>query len=87
MILHYSIPILTPFHNISPGVKRSESEMKDGRVDVSGDSTPYSTFSMTFSAEEYDQLVKLSEYNILNNQHLILQGLLSAVERKKVYKK
>ncbi|XP_077178892.1 cytosolic phospholipase A2 epsilon-like isoform X1 [Paroedura picta] len=71
----------------APGVKRFESEMKDGGVDVSSDSTPYSTYSLTFGAEEYDQLVKLSEYNILNNQHLILQGLHSAVERKKRHKK
>ncbi|XP_060118341.1 cytosolic phospholipase A2 epsilon-like [Heteronotia binoei] len=71
----------------APGVKRSESEMKDGRVDISSNSSPYSTYSLTFAAKEYDELVKLSEYNILNNQHLILQGLLSAVERKKMYKK
>nr|XP_056707866.1 cytosolic phospholipase A2 epsilon-like [Euleptes europaea] len=67
----------------SPGVKRSESQLKDGKVDLSSDSSPYSTYSMTFHPEEYDRLVKLSEYNILNNQHLILQGLCSAVERKK----
>ncbi|XP_048342722.1 cytosolic phospholipase A2 epsilon-like [Sphaerodactylus townsendi] len=67
----------------SPGVKRSETEMEDGRVDLSSKSSPYSTYSMTFEPEEFDQLVKLSEYNILNNQHLILQGLSSAVERKK----
>lgn len=87
MTLHSSIPILTPYHNVFLGVKRSESEMKDGIVDLSSDCTPYSTFSMTFGVEDYDRLVKLSEYNILNNQHLILQGLLSAVERKKMYKK
>uniref|UniRef100_A0A8D2KX69 Phospholipase A2 n=1 Tax=Varanus komodoensis TaxID=61221 RepID=A0A8D2KX69_VARKO len=68
----------------APGVKRSESEMKDGEVDISSD---YSTYSMTFSMEEYDRLVELSEYNILNNQQLILQTLNMAVERKKLLKK
>ncbi|ETE63977.1 Cytosolic phospholipase A2 delta [Ophiophagus hannah] len=67
----------------APGVKRSESEMKDGEVDISSNSTPYSTYSMTFTEEEYDQLIELSEYNVLNNQHLILQALDRAVERKK----
>ncbi|KAG8126133.1 hypothetical protein E2320_021354, partial [Naja naja] len=67
----------------APGVKRSESEMKYGEVDISSNSTPYSTYSMTFTEEEYDQLIELSEYNVLNNQHLILQALGRAVERKK----
>ncbi|XP_060139000.1 cytosolic phospholipase A2 epsilon [Zootoca vivipara] len=71
----------------APGVKRSASEMKEGNVDVSSDSTPYSTYSLTFSEEEYDQLVKLSEYNILNNQHMILEALHMAVEQKKILKK
>lgn len=57
--------------------------MKYGEVDISSNSTPYSTYSMTFTEEEYDQLVELSEYNVLNNQHLILQALDRAVERKK----
>ncbi|KAL7992413.1 hypothetical protein Chor_016669, partial [Crotalus horridus] len=67
----------------APGVKRSEAEMKYGNIDISSNSTPYSTYSMTFTEEEYDQLIELSEYNILNNQHLILQALDRAVERKK----
>ncbi|XP_066471802.1 cytosolic phospholipase A2 epsilon-like [Tiliqua scincoides] len=66
----------------APGVKRSPSEMKDGEVDTSSNCTPYSTYSLTFSSEEYDKLVELSEYNILNNEHLILQALRTAVERK-----
>ncbi|XP_061467325.1 cytosolic phospholipase A2 epsilon-like isoform X3 [Rhineura floridana] len=70
----------------APGVKRSESEMKEGKVDVSSNCTPYSTYSLTFSKEEFDQLVELSEYNILNNQHLIMQALHTAVERKKTLK-
>ncbi|XP_063149473.1 cytosolic phospholipase A2 epsilon-like [Candoia aspera] len=71
----------------APGVKRSESEMKYGKVDICSNSTPYSTYSMTFSEEEYDQLIELSEYNVLNNQHLILQALYTAVERKKILEK
>ncbi|XP_067318935.1 cytosolic phospholipase A2 epsilon-like [Anolis sagrei] len=71
----------------APGVKRSESEMKYGDIDVSSKCGPYSTYSMTFSKEEYDQLIDLSEYNILNNQYLIRQALQRAVERKKLLKK
>ncbi|XP_070613711.1 cytosolic phospholipase A2 epsilon-like [Erythrolamprus reginae] len=71
----------------APGIKRSESEMKYGEVDISSSSSPYSTYSMTFTEEEYDQLIELSEYNILNNQHLILQALDRAVQRKKILRK
>ncbi|XP_078243509.1 cytosolic phospholipase A2 epsilon [Pogona vitticeps] len=71
----------------APGIKRSESEMKYGDIDFSSNCSPYSTYSLTFSKEEFDQLVDLSEYNILNNQRLILKALHIAVERKKVLKK
>ncbi|CAI5763939.1 cytosolic phospholipase A2 epsilon-like [Podarcis lilfordi] len=71
----------------APGVKRSPSEMKEGKVDVSSNCTPYSTYSLTFTEEEYDQLVKLSEYNILNNQRMILEALHMAVEQRKKLKK
>lgn len=61
--------------------------MKEGKVDVSSKCTPYSTYSLTFTEEEYDQLVKLSEYNILNNQRMILEALHLAVEQRKKLKK
>uniref|UniRef100_A0A674J9S9 PLA2c domain-containing protein n=1 Tax=Terrapene triunguis TaxID=2587831 RepID=A0A674J9S9_9SAUR len=49
--------------------------------------SPYSTYSVTYKEQDYDQLVKLTEYNILNNKHLILQALRTAVERQKRHKK
>uniref|UniRef100_A0A8C3FVN4 PLA2c domain-containing protein n=1 Tax=Chrysemys picta bellii TaxID=8478 RepID=A0A8C3FVN4_CHRPI len=49
--------------------------------------SPYSTYSVTYKEQDYDQLVKLTEYNILNNKHLILQALRTAVERKRRHKK
>uniref|UniRef100_A0A670HXN8 Phospholipase A2 n=1 Tax=Podarcis muralis TaxID=64176 RepID=A0A670HXN8_PODMU len=60
-----------------------EAEMAAGDVDVSTWKTPYNTYWLTYSDEDFDKLVNLSEYNILNNEHLILQALRSAVERKR----
>uniref|UniRef100_A0A674JGX8 Phospholipase A2 n=1 Tax=Terrapene triunguis TaxID=2587831 RepID=A0A674JGX8_9SAUR len=71
----------------APGVKRSSLEMEEGKVDLTSRFSPYSTYSVTYKEQDYDQLVKLTEYNILNNKHLILQALRTAVERQKRHKK
>ncbi|XP_062973748.1 cytosolic phospholipase A2 epsilon-like [Elgaria multicarinata webbii] len=67
----------------APGVKRSSNEMDAGNVDVSSCNSPYNTFSLTYSEDNFDKLVNLSEYNVLNNQHLIFRALHAAVERKR----
>ncbi|KAM9149393.1 cytosolic phospholipase A2 epsilon-like [Pangshura tecta] len=71
----------------APGVKRCCSDMEGGKADVTSCFSPYNTFSVTYTDENYHQLVNLSEYNILNNAHLILQALRTAVERKRQLKK
>uniref|UniRef100_U3IKN4 Phospholipase A2 n=1 Tax=Anas platyrhynchos platyrhynchos TaxID=8840 RepID=U3IKN4_ANAPP len=67
--------------------KRSESEMEDGKVDIYGRCSPYSTYSVTYTEKAYDRLVQLGEYNILNNEDLIMQALHTAVERKRQKRK
>ncbi|XP_068017494.1 cytosolic phospholipase A2 epsilon-like [Melanerpes formicivorus] len=67
----------------APGLKRSESEMEDGKVDLYGCCSPYSTYSVQYSEKAYDRLVQLGEYNILNNEGLIMQALRTAVARKR----
>ncbi|XP_025917450.1 cytosolic phospholipase A2 epsilon-like [Apteryx rowi] len=71
----------------APGQKRSESEMEDGKVDLYGCCSPYSTYSVKYTEKVYDRLVQLGEYNILNNEDLIMQALRTAVERKRQKKK
>ncbi|NXL14434.1 PA24E phospholipase, partial [Setophaga kirtlandii] len=67
--------------------KRSEAEMEDGKVDLYGCCSPYSTYSLQYTEKAYDCLVQLGEYNILNNEDLILQALRTAVARKRQMKK
>ncbi|NXD22665.1 PA24E phospholipase, partial [Spelaeornis formosus] len=67
----------------APNVERSPAEMEQGRVDVSNCATPYGTGLLTYSEENFNKLLNLCSYNILNNKHLILQALRTAVERKK----
>ncbi|XP_048340563.1 cytosolic phospholipase A2 epsilon-like [Sphaerodactylus townsendi] len=70
-------------HYRAPGEKRNDDEMHAGNTDVSSTSSPYGTHLLTYSEEDFDKLVNLSEYNIMNNQHIILQALHDAVARKR----
>lgn len=65
------------------GEKRNDDEMAAGKVDVSTSNSPYGTHLITYSDDDFDKLVNLSEYNIMNNQHMILQALNAAVARKR----
>uniref|UniRef100_A0A8D0WRJ6 Phospholipase A2 n=1 Tax=Sus scrofa TaxID=9823 RepID=A0A8D0WRJ6_PIG len=67
----------------APGVERSPEELEEGQVDIYGPKTPYATKELTYTEAAFDKLVKLSEYNILNNKDKLLQALRLAVEKKK----
>ncbi|NWV85155.1 PA24E phospholipase, partial [Dasyornis broadbenti] len=67
----------------APNVERSPTEMEQGRVDVSNCAAPYGTGLLTYTEENFNKLLNLCSYNILNNKRLILQALRTAVERKK----
>uniref|UniRef100_A0ABM5FAA9 Cytosolic phospholipase A2 epsilon-like isoform X1 n=1 Tax=Pogona vitticeps TaxID=103695 RepID=A0ABM5FAA9_9SAUR len=72
----------------APGVERSPDEMEEGHVDVcSTVFSPYATGIIQYSEANFNKLVNLTNYNIVNNKHLILQALRTAVERKKEQKK
>uniref|UniRef100_A0A8C3U590 PLA2c domain-containing protein n=1 Tax=Catharus ustulatus TaxID=91951 RepID=A0A8C3U590_CATUS len=70
----------------APNVERSPAEMEQGRVDVSNCAAPYGTGLLTYTEENFNKLLNLCSYNILNNKHSILQALRTAVERKKQLK-
>ncbi|XP_039561093.1 cytosolic phospholipase A2 epsilon-like [Passer montanus] len=70
----------------APSVERSPAEMEQGRVDVSNCAAPYGTGLLTYTEENFNKLLNLCSYNILNNKHLILQALRTAVQRKKQLK-
>ncbi|KAM6201406.1 cytosolic phospholipase A2 epsilon [Rhynchocyon petersi] len=70
----------------APGVERSPEELEQGEVDIYGPNTPYATKELTYTEAAFDKLVKLTEYNILNNQDKLRQALRMAVEKKKCLK-
>ncbi|XP_057344708.1 cytosolic phospholipase A2 epsilon isoform X4 [Manis pentadactyla] len=67
----------------APGVERSPEELEQGQVDIYGPKTAYATKELTYTEAAFNKLVKLSEYNILNNKDKLLQALRLAVEKKK----
>ncbi|NWW28837.1 PA24E phospholipase, partial [Falcunculus frontatus] len=68
---------------VAPGMSRSAAEMEQGKVDISSFSSPYSTREVSLKAEDFNKLLKLTNYNIMNNENMILQALRMAVARKK----
>lgn len=68
---------------MTTGLKReTEEEMKAGEIDVTSSDSPYTTMSFTYSKEDYEALVDLTTYNILNNKKSIQKALHKALERK-----
>ncbi|NXL84426.1 PA24E phospholipase, partial [Alectura lathami] len=68
---------------VAPGMSRSAAEMEQGKVDLSSFCSPYSTREVSLKAEDFNKLQKLTNYNIMNNENMILQALRMAVARKK----
>lgn len=65
------------------GIKReTEEEIIAGNVDVSSSESPYTTKNLTYSKEDFDVLVDLTAYNILNNKESIIKVLSEAIARK-----
>ncbi|XP_029962561.1 cytosolic phospholipase A2 zeta-like [Salarias fasciatus] len=70
-------------HFKSPGVKRqTEEEIRAGEVDVSSENSPYTTKHMLYKPEDYQALIDLTSYNILNNKETIVQVLHKALKKK-----
>ncbi|XP_073668580.1 cytosolic phospholipase A2 beta-like [Paramisgurnus dabryanus] len=90
IVIHFPFVNITFKQFKAPGVKRvGETELKEGDVNVNltGDSSPYITYKITYTPEDYDKLINLTSYNILNNKDVILKTLNQAVKRKSKKKK
>ncbi|XP_063047278.1 cytosolic phospholipase A2 zeta [Engraulis encrasicolus] len=61
----------------APGVKRGEDEMTLGDVDFD----KYFTTNLTYEPKDFQKLMDLSEYNVLNNRDTLLSALGRAMHR------
>ncbi|XP_068424165.1 cytosolic phospholipase A2 zeta-like [Clinocottus analis] len=82
IVVHFPLVNVTYKQFKQPGVKReTEEEIRAGEVDVSSKNSPYVTKKLTYTEKDYDALVDLTTYNILNNKKSILGALRKAMER------
>ncbi|XP_050192650.1 LOW QUALITY PROTEIN: uncharacterized protein LOC126651122 [Myiozetetes cayanensis] len=83
LLLYFPLVNDTFQRYVTPGMARTAAEMEQGKVDISSFSSPYSTREVSLKAEDFNKLLKLTNYNIMNNENMILQALRMAVARKK----
>ncbi|XP_068424046.1 cytosolic phospholipase A2 zeta-like [Clinocottus analis] len=82
IVVHFPLVNVTYKQFKQPGVKReTKKEFKAGEVDVCSNNSPYVTKKLTYTEKDYDALVDLTTYNILNNKESILGALRKAMER------
>lgn len=67
-----------------PGVERQTAEEKAfGDFIINGPDTAYGMMDFTYEPKEFDRLVTLSRYNVLNNKETIRHALQLALDRRR----
>ncbi|XP_054421090.1 cytosolic phospholipase A2 delta [Pteronotus mesoamericanus] len=82
VLLHFPLVNASFKDHSAPGVQRSPAELPAGQVDLTGATSPYTLFNMTYKEEDFDCLLQLSDYNIQNSQDAILQALRTVLKRQ-----
>uniref|UniRef100_A0A8D0G9S7 Phospholipase A2 n=1 Tax=Sphenodon punctatus TaxID=8508 RepID=A0A8D0G9S7_SPHPU len=85
IVLHFPL-VNDTFHKYkAPGVEReSEDEKFFGDFDIAGKDSPYRTLNFSFEPHDFDRLVGVSCYNVLNNKDTILKALSLALNKRKL---
>ncbi|CAI9549816.1 unnamed protein product, partial [Staurois parvus] len=83
IVLHFPLVNDTFRTYKEPGLLRTSEEMSDGDVDVTGAWSPYFLTNFTYSERDFDRLMELTQYNLLNHKDLIIKALRTSVERRK----
>uniref|UniRef100_A0A670HV51 Phospholipase A2 n=1 Tax=Podarcis muralis TaxID=64176 RepID=A0A670HV51_PODMU len=87
IILHFPLVNNSFREYKKPGIRRTSADTAKGEVDFTSLNSPYRMTNLTYTEEEFNKLINLSDYNIQNNRELILQALQTAVERRKASRK
>lgn len=76
-------PAWPHLHFPPTGVERQTPEEKArGDFAVNGSDTPYGMMNFTYEPEEFERLVALSRYNVLNNAETVRQALRLALQQR-----
>ncbi|XP_034351965.1 cytosolic phospholipase A2 delta [Arvicanthis niloticus] len=82
VLLHFPLVNDSFRDHSAPGVQRGPDELKAGQMNLTGVTSPYFIYNMTYKNEDFDQLLQLSDYNVQNNQGTILQALKTVLKRR-----
>uniref|UniRef100_A0A8C6D6V3 Phospholipase A2 n=1 Tax=Moschus moschiferus TaxID=68415 RepID=A0A8C6D6V3_MOSMO len=82
VLLHFPLVNASFKDHSAPGVQRGPAELSAGQVDLTGVTSPYSMFNMTYKEEDFDRLVQLSDYNVRSSQDTILQALRTVLKHR-----
>uniref|UniRef100_A0A452G7Q8 Phospholipase A2 n=1 Tax=Capra hircus TaxID=9925 RepID=A0A452G7Q8_CAPHI len=82
VLLHFPLVNASFKDHSAPGVRRGPAELSAGQIDLTGVTSPYSMFNMTYKEEDFDRLVQLSDYNVRSSQDTILQALRTVLKRR-----
>ncbi|XP_054827107.1 cytosolic phospholipase A2 zeta-like [Eublepharis macularius] len=85
IVLHFPLVNDTFYKYKAPGKEReSEEEIAFGDFAVEGKDSSYRTLNFTFEPCDFNRLVELNCYNVLNNKDAILDALNLALNRRKL---
>ncbi|XP_012504584.1 PREDICTED: cytosolic phospholipase A2 delta [Propithecus coquereli] len=82
VLLHFPLVNDSFKDHSAPGVPRSPAELQAGQVDLTTATSPYALFNMTYKEEDFDRLLRLSDYNVRNSEGAILQALRTALKHR-----
>ncbi|XP_007055862.4 cytosolic phospholipase A2 zeta [Chelonia mydas] len=83
IVLHFPLVNNTFQKYKAPGVEReTEDEKSFGNFPVEGEKSPYHSMNFTYQPNEFDRLLELSCYNIMNNKDAILKALDLGMKRR-----
>ncbi|XP_052582601.1 cytosolic phospholipase A2 beta isoform X1 [Peromyscus californicus insignis] len=82
-VLHFPLVNDSFQDHSAPGVLRTPEEKAAGQVNLSPSDSPYHYTNVTYSQEDVDKLLRLTHYNICNNQDRLREALRQAVQRRR----
>ncbi|XP_012504585.1 PREDICTED: cytosolic phospholipase A2 zeta [Propithecus coquereli] len=82
IVLHFPLVNRTFRTHLAPGVERQTAEERAfGDFVINGPDTPYGMMNFTYEPRDFDWLVALSRYNVLNNMETVRHALQLALDR------
>ncbi|XP_027725898.1 cytosolic phospholipase A2 zeta isoform X2 [Vombatus ursinus] len=83
IVLHFPLVNRTFQKYKAPGVERETPEEKDfANFDIKDQNSPYGMMNFTYEPNDFERLVALNRYNILNNAEVVRSALRKALQRR-----